>query len=155
MSGMNGSTSASSPAARYASLTSSTSRAPVWCSTRIGCPARRGAASTIATLIACAPWEPPKTSNCNGPSGSRAGSSGNGSKNSGRTGLPLTNAFAPKKRCVESKVTAAAFTIGASSRLVSPGTAFCSSIIVGTADSAATSTTGPELYPPTPITRSG
>ena len=66
-------------------------------------------------------------------------------KNSGRTGLPLTNAFDPKNACVESNVTAAARTTRASNRLVSPGTAFCSSSIVGTPRSAATSTTGPEL----------
>jgi hypothetical protein len=66
-------------------------------------------------------------------------------KNSGRTGLPLTNPFAPKNAFVESNVTAAAFTSGATSRLVSPGTAFCSSSIVGTPRSAATATIGPEL----------
>ncbi len=42
-----------------------------------------------------------------------------------------------------------------SNRLVNPGTAFCSSSIVGTPRSAATMTTGPELYPPTPITSDG
>ena len=69
--------------------------------------------------------------------------------------MPLTNAFAPKNAWVESNVTAAAFTTRASSRLVSPGTAFCSSSIVGTPRSAATMTTGPELYPPTPMTSDG
>jgi hypothetical protein len=39
--------------------------------------------------------------------------------------------------------------------LVSPGTAFCSSSIVGTPRNAAARTTGPELYPPTPITIAG
>ena len=52
-------------------------------------------------------------------------------KNSGRTGLPATNPLLPKKRTVDSKVTAAALTNRASSRLVSPGTAFCSSSSVG------------------------
>ena len=68
-----------------------------------------------------------------------------GAKNSGRTGLPLTNAFPPKNSRVESNVTAAARTTRASRRLVRPGTAFCSSSMVGTPRSAATSTTGPEL----------
>ena len=53
-------------------------------------------------------------------------------RNSGRTGLPLTNAFDPKNAAVESNVTAADRTTRASNRLVNPGTAFCSSSIVGT-----------------------
>ena len=55
------------------------------------------------------------------------------------------NAFDPKNVCVESYVTAAARTTGASIRLVSPGTAFCSSSIAGVPRSAAMSATGPEL----------
>jgi hypothetical protein len=66
-------------------------------------------------------------------------------RNSGRTGLPLTNAFDPKNACVESNVTAADFTTRASNRLVNPGTAFCSSSIVALPRSAAINTTGPEL----------
>jgi hypothetical protein len=39
--------------------------------------------------------------------------------------------------------------------LVTPGIAFCSINSVGMPRSAANSTTGPELYPPTPITIDG
>ena len=42
------------------------------------------------------------------------------SRNSGRTGLPLMNAFAPKKLCVDSNATAAARTNRASNRFVNP-----------------------------------
>ena len=105
----------------------------------------------MATLIACAPWEPPKIRTLGGP----ATRSGATSKNSGRTGLPVTNPFPPKKRTVDSNVTAALLTTRASRRFVSPGTAFCSSSSVGIRRAAAASTTGPELYPPTPMTTSG
>ena len=67
------------------------------------------------------------------------------SRNSGRTGLPLTNAFSPKNSLVDSNVTPAARTTNDSSRLVKPGTAFCSISMVGTPRSAAIRTTGPEL----------
>jgi hypothetical protein len=65
--------------------------------------------------------------------------------NSGRTGLPATNPLLPKNDSVDSNVTAAALTILASIRLVSPGTAFCSSSSVGIRRVTAASTTGPEL----------
>ena len=58
-------------------------------------------------------------------------------KNSGRTGLPATNAFPPNVARLSSCVTAAALTSDASSRLVSPGTAFCSINNVGILRSAA------------------
>ena len=106
--------------------------------------ASRGAASTMATLIACAPWEPPKIRTLGGAVARRAVGSLR-RKNSGRTGLPVTNPLLPKNDSVDSNVTAAALTHGASSRLVKPGTAFCSSSSVGMPRSAATSTTGPEL----------
>ncbi len=76
-------------------------------------------------------------------------------KNSGRTGLPDTKALAPKRATLASKVTAAARTTRARSRLVRPGAAFCSITSVGIPRSAARATTGPELYPPTPTTTWG
>ena len=70
--------------------------------------ASRGAASTMATLIACAPWEPPKIRTL-----ARRRASGRDvrrprSKNSGRTGLPATNPSCRRTTRVESNVTAAA-----------------------------------------------
>src|SRR3954469_18343535 len=108
----------------------------------------------MATLIACAPWEPPKIKILGGPANERSPAELS-DRNSERTGLPATMALLPKYAAVDSKVTAAALTAGASSRLGRPGTAFCSSSNVGTLRIAAINTTGPELYPLTPITRSG
>ena len=96
----------------------------------------------MAMLIACAPWEPPTIKILGGPP---IGAAAVGSKNSGRTGLPVTNPLLPKYERVVSNVTAAAVTNGASVRFVKPGTAFCSSSSVGMRRTAATSTTGPEL----------
>ena len=97
MSSMYSRTSAASahPAASYPPRTFSKSSLPVWCvmrstSRRV---ARCGSAATIASLTARAPCEPPKMSR-EKRSGSRrfAGTS----KNSRRTGLPVTTPFPPK-----------------------------------------------------------
>ena len=103
----------------------------------------------MATLIACAPWEPPKIRTlARLPAalrGVRAFRRCSAAKNSGRTGLPATNPLLPKKDTVESNVTAAALTTRDKMRLVRPGTAFCSASSVGMPRSAASITTGPEL----------
>ena len=57
---------------------------------------------------------------------------------------PPTNPCREKNRNASSKVTAAARTMRASSRLVIPGKAFCSSSIVGGPRSAASTSTGPK-----------
>ena len=97
----------------------------------------------MATLIACAPWEPPRTSTLAKLRSStfevRSSRSGEELRayRIARDEPPL-----PKIRSVCSYVTAAARTQCASSRFVKPGTAFCSSTIVGIPRSAAMSTTG-------------
>src|SRR5262249_23751182 len=73
----------------------------------------------------------------------------------GGRGLLLPSALAQKKPAVAATAPAAAATTRPASRLVNPGTAFCSSSIVGMPRSEATRTTGPELNPPTPITKFG
>ena len=73
------------------------------------------------------------------------------SRNSARTGLPLTNPFPLKYGSVAFiGHRGRAHQRARACRLVRPGTAFCSSSSVGMPRSAASATTGPELYPPTP-----
>ena len=119
--------------------------------------ARTGAAAVIARLMAWAPCEPPSTSTCSGRGvgGPGGASDAVGSKNSGRTGFPATKPLPRNCGRVASWDTAAALTTGASSRLVMPGFTFCSSTIVGIRRSAASRTTAPAEYPPSPMTRSG
>ena len=96
----NGSARASTPARSYPARTSPTSRVPVWwtiprpASVRASC----GAAATMATLIACAPWEPPRTSTRD--QRRRSNFAVRTAKNSARTGLPATNPLLPKYRSV-------------------------------------------------------
>ena len=97
-------------------------------------------ATIIASLIARAPCDPPNTSNENFP-GSRC--FGGISKNSRRTGLPVTFAFPRKYGSACSNETAARSTKRASTRLVQPGSAFDSITSVGRFVSAAVKTTGP------------
>jgi len=61
--------------------------------------------------------------------------------------------FAPKNWRVDSKVTAAARTLARAARFVKPGTAFGSRIIAGCRERRRHHDR-PELYPPTPMTRS-
>ena len=67
------------------------------------------------------------------------------SKKPARTGLPLTNPRLPKNDSDVVYDTAAARTTRDNMRFVTPGTAFCSSNIVGVRRRAASSTSGPEL----------
>src|SRR5579871_4423473 len=121
----------------------------------------------MTSLKTRAPWLPPNTSRRGDGAGPSSGgiytseartrsASGRGaiSKNSCRTGIPVTRA--PRKyRFVSSKFTAAALTHFPTSRFASPGTAFGSNATVGTRSRTAAIIAGPEAYPPTPTTTSG
>ena len=74
-------------------------------------------------------------------------------KNSGRTGLPLTNPFLPKNATVDSNVTAAAPHDPREQPVGQPGHRVLLEQHRRVRRAAPrASTTGPELYPPTPIT---
>ena len=98
-----------------------------------------GSAATSVRLRALAPWLPPKASKAGGASARRGGIS----KNCRRTGTPVTRA-PRKQRAVSGKCTAAAATMGASTRLAKPGTTLGSKASVGIPPSAAASMAGPE-----------
>src|SRR5579871_316552 len=93
----------------------------------------------IASLIAFAPWLPPKTSNvgCD-PAGRDAIE-----KKAARTGTPVTRQFG-KYRQVCWKCTAAADTQRATTRLANPGTTLGSNAIVRTPRRIAAAIAGPE-----------
>src|SRR5437588_8178524 len=77
------------------------------------------------------------------------------SKNSRRTGLPVTTPLPGKYSSAASNDNAAISTNLANRRLVKPGTAFNSMSTVGKPINDAVKTTGPLTYPPAPTTTSG
>ena len=108
-------------------------------------------ASVIALFIALAPCDPPKIST----HVSLPRSFVSMSKNSPRTGFPVTTPFEPKNGNASSNVNAALSINLASLRLVKPGKAFESITSVGIRIKLAINTMGPETYPPAPTTTSG
>src|SRR6202030_4564231 len=71
-------------------------------------------------------------------------------RNSGRTGQPVTTAFAPHVRADTSYPVAMRLEMRASDLLVNPGSALGSKITLGTPRIQVVSNIGPAAYPPTP-----
>src|SRR5271168_2701876 len=102
-------------------------------------------------LIGKAPWLPPVTSSRNGFSGFR----GSIVKNSGRTGHPVTIAFAPHAFADTAYPVAILFDNRARILFVNPGSAFGSKMTFGIPRSHVASNIGPAAYPPTPNATAG
>src|ERR1700736_92521 len=108
--------------------------------------ARKFMASTNARFTGNAPWLPPVMSTRNGFCGMRCAMV----RNSGRTGHPVTTAFAPQVRADISYPVAILVEMRASALLVNPGSALGSKITLGIPRIQVVSNIGPAAYPPTP-----